>query len=31
VDTIASELLPAMRPSLIPLQVSADLFAWDPV
>jgi NAD(P)-dependent dehydrogenase (short-subunit alcohol dehydrogenase family) len=31
VETIASELMPAMRPSLFPLQVSADLFAWDPV
>ncbi len=29
--TIASELLPAFRPSLFPLQVSGDLFAWDPV
>jgi len=29
--TIASELLPAFRPSLFPLQVSADVFAWDPV
>ena len=28
---IASELLPAFKPSLFPLQVSADLFAWDPV
>jgi NAD(P)-dependent dehydrogenase (short-subunit alcohol dehydrogenase family) len=30
-ETIASELLPAFKPSLFPLQVSADLFAWDPV
>ncbi len=30
-ETIAQELLPAFRPSLTPLQVSADLFAWDPV
>jgi len=29
--TIASELLPAFKPSLFPLQVSGDLFAWDPV
>ena len=30
-ETIASELLPAFKPSLFPLQVSADVFAWDPV
>lgn len=30
-DMIASEFLPAIRPSLYPLQVSADVFAWDPV
>jgi NAD(P)-dependent dehydrogenase (short-subunit alcohol dehydrogenase family) len=30
-ETIASELLPAFKPSLFPLQVSADLFSWDPV
>ena len=29
--TIASELLPAFKPSLFPLQVSGDVFAWDPV
>jgi hypothetical protein len=29
--SIAAELLPAIRPSLFPLQVSADVFAWDPV
>ncbi|MDE1154070.1 MAG: SDR family oxidoreductase [Micavibrio sp.] len=29
--TLASELLPAFKPSLFPLQVSADVFAWDPV
>ncbi len=29
--SIAAEFLPAMRPSLFPLQVSADVFAWDPV
>jgi len=31
VASIADELLPAMKPSLQPLQVSADVFAWDPV
>jgi len=30
-ETIARELLPAIKPSLYPLQVSADIFAWDPV
>jgi NAD(P)-dependent dehydrogenase (short-subunit alcohol dehydrogenase family) len=30
-DSIAAELLPAFRPSLFPLQVSGDVFAWDPV
>lgn len=30
-ETIASELMPAMRPSLFPLQVSSDVFTWDPV
>jgi NAD(P)-dependent dehydrogenase (short-subunit alcohol dehydrogenase family) len=29
--TIASELLPALRPSFFPLQVSGDVFGWDPV
>jgi NAD(P)-dependent dehydrogenase (short-subunit alcohol dehydrogenase family) len=29
--SIAEELLPALRPSLQPLQVSADVFCWDPV
>jgi hypothetical protein len=29
--SIASDFLPAVRPSLQPLQVSADVFAWDPV
>ena len=29
--SIAEELLPALRPSLQPLQVSADVFSWDPV
>jgi NAD(P)-dependent dehydrogenase (short-subunit alcohol dehydrogenase family) len=31
VASIADELLPAMKPSLQPLQVSSDVFAWDPV
>lgn len=30
-ETVASEFLPAIRPNLFPLQVSADVFAWDPV
>ena len=30
-ETIATELLPAIRPDLHPLQVSGDVFAWDPV
>ena len=30
-DSIARELLPALKPSFYPLQVSADVFAWDPV
>ena len=29
--TIASDLLPAFSPTLTPLQVSADVFPWDPV
>jgi NAD(P)-dependent dehydrogenase (short-subunit alcohol dehydrogenase family) len=31
VASIADELLPAMKPSLQPLQVSSDVFAWDPI
>lgn len=30
-ETIASDLLPAFRPSFQPLQRSADVFGWDPV
>lgn len=30
-ENIASDLLPALKPSLFPLQVSAELFAWDPI
>ena len=30
-ETIGSDLYPALKPSLFPLQVSADLFSWDPV
>lgn len=30
-ESIATELLPAIRPNLHPLQVSGDVFAWDPV
>jgi NAD(P)-dependent dehydrogenase (short-subunit alcohol dehydrogenase family) len=29
--TIASHLMPALRPSLLPLDRSADVFSWDPV
>lgn len=31
VQTIAEELLPAVKPNLTPLQVSGDVFAWDPI
>lgn len=31
VDTIASDLMPAFRPSFHPLQRSSDVFGWDPV
>jgi NAD(P)-dependent dehydrogenase (short-subunit alcohol dehydrogenase family) len=31
IDTLASDLLPAMRPSLHPLEVTADVFSWDPI
>jgi NAD(P)-dependent dehydrogenase (short-subunit alcohol dehydrogenase family) len=30
VDAIASDLMPAFRPTLQPLQRSADVFCWDP-
>ncbi len=30
-ETIASELIPALKPSMRPLERSADVFAWDPV
>jgi NAD(P)-dependent dehydrogenase (short-subunit alcohol dehydrogenase family) len=30
-ETIQSDFLPAVKPSLYPLQVSADVFAWDPI
>lgn len=29
--TVAEELMPALKPSMHPLQRSADIFAWDPV
>lgn len=29
--SLAEELLPAFRPSFHPLQVSSDIFAWDPI
>lgn len=31
VETIANEMLPALRPSFHRLERSADVFAWDPV
>ena len=31
VETIASELLPALKPSFHPLQRSTDIFSWDPI
>jgi len=30
-ETLASHMLPAFESSLVPLQVSADVFGWDPV
>lgn len=30
-ETIGSELMPALKPSMFPLQVSSDVFAWDPI
>ncbi|MEM5386652.1 SDR family NAD(P)-dependent oxidoreductase [Paraburkholderia phymatum] len=30
VESLASDLLPAFRPTLQPLQRSSDVFAWDP-
>ncbi len=30
VESIASDLLPAFKPSMTPLQRSSDIFAWDP-
>jgi NAD(P)-dependent dehydrogenase (short-subunit alcohol dehydrogenase family) len=31
VDSIGSDLMPAFNSSLSPLQVSADIFTWDPI
>lgn len=31
VDTIAQHAIPALRSSFTPLEVSADVFSWDPV
>jgi len=31
VQSIASDLLPAFRPTMTPLQRSSDIFSWDPV
>ncbi|MGE8065250.1 SDR family NAD(P)-dependent oxidoreductase [Pseudomonas sp. NPDC089569] len=30
-QTLASHMLPAFKPSFLPLEVSADVFGWDPV
>ena len=30
-ETIASDLLPALKPSFHPLQRSTDIFSWDPI
>jgi NAD(P)-dependent dehydrogenase (short-subunit alcohol dehydrogenase family) len=30
-ETIATDMLPALKPSLHPLERSADIFGWDPV
>jgi NAD(P)-dependent dehydrogenase (short-subunit alcohol dehydrogenase family) len=30
-QSLASHMMPAFKPSLIPLEVSADVFGWDPV
>lgn len=30
-ETIATDLLPALRPSLHPLERSGDVFSWDPI
>jgi NAD(P)-dependent dehydrogenase (short-subunit alcohol dehydrogenase family) len=30
-ETIATDMLPALKPSLHPLERSADVFGWDPV
>ena len=30
-ETIASHAIPALKASFVPLEVSADVFSWDPV
>jgi NAD(P)-dependent dehydrogenase (short-subunit alcohol dehydrogenase family) len=30
-ETLASHLRPAMAPSFVPMEVSSDVFSWDPV
>jgi hypothetical protein len=30
-ETIAEQALPALAPSFAPLDVSADVFSWDPI
>jgi hypothetical protein len=31
VASVAATAIPALRRSFVPLEVSADVFAWDPV
>jgi len=30
-ESLATHMLPALKPSFAPLDRSADVFAWDPV
>ena len=31
VDSVANHAIPSLRPSFVPLDVSADVFSWDPI
>ena len=31
VESVASHAIPALKASFVPLDVSADVFCWDPV
>ena len=31
IDSVRDQAIPALRPSYVPLDVSADVFSWDPV